>query len=406
MSLSPAVHLLRVPGMCLIASPTCLRHGRPMRCSDPPEHAVASACRCLRPRVSTPRQGGSCVRRFLRWSSDWSLPACRTHLRLPAAGIWACLRQEPGRVPLHQATVVPVARVSAFALFDQLPGCPLLSSITAIALLQRGRDYTACFRSSRVPRGSVLRRPRWPLAEVSSCTAQHCSSVSSTNQSSSSPCPISTRFPRSAITLSSRALWRSSQRRVCCRVVTCPARSVARCRPGLNMPSRQHVELVVVSGGAPFTRAGDGLIASPTCLRTAGWMRCSDPPEHVLASARRCLRRRASTLRQGCSCVRRSSGCFSDWSVPACRTHLRLPAAGIWACLRARTWACTGSSSDRRSGCPRVRVRAVRPASPVPSAVIDHCDGFLQRGRDYTACAFGRDAVLEPRCCGDPDGDG
>ena len=133
MSLSPAVHVLRPPGMCLIASPTCLRTAGWMRCSDPPEHAVASACRCLRPRVSTPRQGGSCVRRSSGWFSDWSVPACGTHLRLPAAGIWACLRQEPGRVPLHQATVVPVFRVSAFALFDQLSGCPQPSLIVAMA---------------------------------------------------------------------------------------------------------------------------------------------------------------------------------------------------------------------------------------------------------------------------------
>ena len=195
---------------------------------------------------------------ILRWSSDWSVPACRTHLRLPAAGIWACLRQEPGRIPLHQATVVPVARVSAFALFDQVLGRPYLVSITAIASSSEAAitqpALSAATRSSRLGVAAI----QMATAEVSSCTAQHCSSVSSTNQSSSSPRAISTRLPRSTITLSSRASWRSSQRRVCCCVV---------------LPGEVGRAVIAYTSHASL-RARCASSASPSASRTG---RCSHP---------------------------------------------------------------------------------------------------------------------------------
>ena len=83
--------------------------------------------------------------------------------------------------------------------------------------------YTACrFRPRRVPRGSVLRRSRWRRLRSPAVPRSTVSSVSSTNQSSSSPRAISTRFPRSTIELHARfrrrfprsgQCWRSARTR-------------------------------------------------------------------------------------------------------------------------------------------------------------------------------------------------
>ena len=153
---------------------------------------------------------------ILRWSSDWSLPACRTHLRLPAAGIWSCLRQEPGCLPLHQATVVSVFRVSAFALFDQLLGCPQRSLILAMASSSEAA-ITQPLSDRHVSPAAGVAAIQMATAEVSSCTAQHCRAC----RPRTSPV-VPARYSlvsRAVITLSSCALWRLSQRRVCCRVV-------------------------------------------------------------------------------------------------------------------------------------------------------------------------------------------
>ena len=142
--------------------------------------------------------------------------------------------------------------------FDRRLTCPQLSSITAMASSSEAAitqpALSAATRSSSLGVAAI----QMATAEVSSCTAQHCSNVSSTNQSSSSPRAISTRFPRSTITLSSHASCRSNQRRVCCCVVL----------PG------EVGRAVIAYTSHTSLRARCASSASPSASRTG---RCSHP---------------------------------------------------------------------------------------------------------------------------------
>ena len=229
-----------------------------MRCSDPPEHAVASACRCLRPRVSTPCQGVVV--------SDDSSAGPVIGLCLLAARICVCLLRASGPVCDKNLGVYRCIKRPSF----RLPACPRSRCSTSFpGALSRHRSLrwlpsseaaitqpalSAATRSSRLGVAAI----QMATAEVSSCTAQHCSNVSSTNQSSSSPRAISTRFPRSTITLSSHASCRSNQRRVCCCVV---------------LPGEVGRAVIAYTSHASL-RARCASSASPSASRTG---RCSHP---------------------------------------------------------------------------------------------------------------------------------